>query len=88
MEYKDDFGIDEEEKEGQNSEYGPAPSTESPHTQIDTSEIKPTGTGCRTCAIFVLLIGAVLGFVYFYYQDQPQNQPTPGTTAPGQIQPK
>jgi hypothetical protein len=88
VEYKDDFGFDDEQEQGQGSEYGPVPSTQSPHTQIDTAEIKPSGTGCRTCAIFILLIGAVLGFVYFYYQNQSQNQPIPGNTPPGQMQQK
>ncbi len=88
MEYRDDFGSDNEEKEGQGFGYGPEASAQSSYTRIDTAEIKPAGTGCRACAIFILLVGATLGLIYFYYQNQPQNQPVPGTAPPGQMQQK
>jgi hypothetical protein len=88
VEYQDDFGIDNEQKEKQADEYGTRPSTQSTHTRVDTTAIKPTGTGCRTCAIFILLIGALAGFIYYYYQTKTQTPPTPDTAPSGQTQQK
>ncbi len=87
MENRDNFESDDEKEETQRSEYGDVPSMSSAHTRVDRAKIEPTGTGCRTFFIFVLIIGAVLGFLYYYYQYQPQNQPTPNSTSPGQTQP-
>lgn len=86
MENRDNFEIDVEQDKAQDSQYGDIPSMSSHHTRIDTTQIEPTGTGCRTFFIFVLIIGAVFGFLYYYYQDQPQNQPPPANTPPGQTQ--
>lgn len=95
MENRDDFGFDDEQeetkesKETERSEYGDVPSMLSSHTRVDTAQIQPTGTGCRTCFIFVLIIGAMLGFIYYHYhyQNQPQAQPVPNNVTPGQTQP-
>jgi hypothetical protein len=90
VENRNNFEFDDEQEKTRGSEYGDVPSMTSHHTTIDTAQIKPTGTGCRACIIFILIIGAVLGFLYFHYnqsQNQPGNQPAPTDTPSGQTQP-
>ncbi len=87
MEYKDDFGVDEEGQESQ-TPAAPASRSQTPVQPIGPASIKPTGTGCRTCAIFVLLVGAVLAFVYFYYQGKTETPSAPSGSQPGQTQQK
>jgi hypothetical protein len=93
VENRDNFGFDDEQEETKSSEetrgseYSDIPSMSSAHTRVDTSKIEPAGTGCRTCFIFVLLIGAVLGYVYYHYQYQPQSQLAPTNAPPAQTQP-
>lgn len=84
MENRDNIEFDDEKDKPQDSQYGDVPSMSASHTKIDTTQIKPAGTGCRTCFIFVLIIGALLGFLYYNYQNQPQNQPIPSDAPSGQ----
>jgi hypothetical protein len=84
VENRDNFEFDDEKEKAQDSQYGDVPSMSASHTEIDTRQIAPTGTGCRSCFIFVLILGALLGFLYYNYQNQPQNQPIPSDTPPGQ----
>ena len=86
MENRDNLELENEQDEAPDSQYGDVPSMSSEHSRIDTTQMKPTGTGCRTCLIFVLIIGAVLGFLYYYYY-QPQSEPPPADTPSGQTQP-
>lgn len=86
MENRNNHEIDDEQEEVEDSGYGEVPSESSPHTRVDTTQIKPTGTGCRTLFIFILLAAAVLGLLYFYNQSQSRNQPAPENTVPGQTQ--
>ena len=88
MEYKDDFGVNEEQQEGRTPGVGVGTSGQMPVRPLEPASITPTGTGCRTCVIFVLLLGVILGFVYFYYQDKLENQSLPSGVQPGQSQQK
>lgn len=84
MDNHDDYRDDDEQEEVRDPVYGDVPSVTTPHTRVDTAEIKPTGTGCRTLFIFILILGVVLGFIYLYKQNQLQDQPPPGPAVPGQ----
>jgi hypothetical protein len=86
VENRNPNAVDDKEEEIQDAEYGDVPSMSTTHTEIDTAQIKPTGTGCRMIAILILIISAVLGLVYFYNQSQSHNQPTPSNAPPGQTQ--
>jgi hypothetical protein len=81
-------GFDTEEEEDQKDVARPAgqpPHARPPYTRIDTSPIEPTGTGCRACVILILLIGAILGFVYISLMSGPSGTPTE-TPTPSQPQ--
>jgi hypothetical protein len=86
VENRDNYEIDDQEQKAEGSEYSDIPSMPSSHTQVNSTQIEPTGTGCRTLIIFILIISVALGIIYFYKQNQSQNQPTPGNTPPGQTQ--
>jgi len=86
VENRDNLELENEQDEAPDSQYGDVPSMSSEHSRIDTTQIKPTGTGCRTCIIFILIIGAVLGFLYLY-RNQPENQTPPADTPSGQTRP-
>ena len=86
MENHDIYKDNDEQEETPDSTYGDVPSMSSPHTRIDATQVKPTGTGCRTLVIFILILSAVLGLVYLYNQSQSRNQPAPSSAPPGQTQ--
>ncbi len=78
MENPNRFGPgDDEEREDRLPAVGGMPAGQSPRSGIDMSKIEPTGTSCRTCLIFILLVGAVAGFIYFYMTNQPPAQTPP-----------
>ena len=77
------LGMDVEQEEDRDSEYGPEPAEKTPHDRVDVTPIKPEGTGCRACFILILLLGAVLGLIYFYSTNRP---PTTTPPPPGQPQ--
>jgi hypothetical protein len=84
MENHDNYKDNDEQEETRDAAYGDVPSMSSPHTRIDATQIKPTGTGCRTLVIFVLIISVVLGFIYLYKQNQSPDEPIRENTPPGQ----
>jgi hypothetical protein len=84
MEDRDDYEIDDRQQKPTGSKYGDIPSMSSGYTRMDSTEIEPVGTGCRTLVIFILLISLVLGGIYIYKQSQPPVQPAPTNAPPGQ----
>ena len=86
MENRNPYGVDDKEEEIQGAEYGDVPSMSSPHTRVTAEQINPTGTGCRTLIIFILIISVVLGFIYLYKQNLSPDQPIPGNAPTGQTQ--
>ena len=84
MENHNTYKANDEQEETRDSTYGDVSSMSSPHTRVDAEQINPTGTGCRTLVIFILIISVVLGFIYLYKQNQSPDQPIPGNAPTGQ----